>query len=175
MHQSVAFTVADNNVAWCVWLVGMLIVVYYCVYSMKMCLVLIVIVLSTSVHTVYVDNCTRIIFRFINVHVTLISRIIHAYGIHVYSGKDLDAFNFTKTCHREIKVTLKLSTYTVYYTCTCDYDDFGGCFQSELRDYSWKDIIDRLKLAQNEFKLNIRKQELTELGKRADHTSLPAH
>ena len=63
--------------------------------------------------TVYVDNFTRIIFRFINVHVTLISRIIHVYGIHVYSGKDLDAFNFAKTCHREVKVTLKLSTYTV--------------------------------------------------------------
>ncbi len=31
----------------------------------------------------------------------------------MYSGKDLDAFNFAKTCHREIKVTLKLSTYTV--------------------------------------------------------------
>ena len=60
------------------------------------------------------DYFTRIIFRFINVHVTLISRIIHVYGIHVYSGKDLDAFNFAKTCHREIKVTLKLSTYTVY-------------------------------------------------------------
>ena len=64
-------------------------------------------------YTVYVDYFTRIIFRFINVHVTLISRIIHVYGIHVYSGKDLDAFNFAKTCHREIKVTLKLSTYTV--------------------------------------------------------------
>ncbi len=61
--------------------------------------------------TVYVDYFTRIIFRFINVHVTLISRIIHIYGIH---GKDLDALNFAKTCHREIKVTLKLSTYTVY-------------------------------------------------------------
>ncbi len=64
-------------------------------------------------YTVYVDYFTRIIFRFINVHVTLISRIIHVYGIHVYSSKDLDAFNFAKTRHREIKVTLKLSTYTV--------------------------------------------------------------
>ncbi len=61
--------------------------------------------------TVYVDYFTRIIFRFINVHVTLISRIIHVYGIHMYSGKDLVAFNFTKTCHREIKVTLKLSVF----------------------------------------------------------------
>ncbi len=67
-----------------------------------------------QIYTVYVDNFTRIIFLFINVHVTLISRIIHVYSIHVYSGKDLDAFNFAKTCHREIKVTLKLSTYTVY-------------------------------------------------------------
>ncbi len=71
---------------------------------------------STS-YTVYVDYLTRIIFRFINVHATLISRIIHVYGIHVYSGKDLDAFNFAKTCHREIKVTLKLSTYTVLKLC----------------------------------------------------------
>ena len=63
---------------------------------------------------VYVDYFTRIIFWFINVHVTLISRIIHVYGIQVYSSKDLDAFNFVKTCHREIKVTLKLSTYTVH-------------------------------------------------------------
>ena len=27
--------------------------------------------------------------------------------------KNLDALNFAKTCHREIKVTLKFSTYTV--------------------------------------------------------------
>ena len=33
-----------------------------------------------------------------------------------------------------------------------------------MRNYSWQDILDRLKQAQNEFKLNIRKQELTELG-----------
>ena len=39
--------------------------------------------------------------------------------------KNLDALNFAKTCHREIKVTLKFSMYTVYllyvhyrvYTC----------------------------------------------------------
>ncbi len=78
--------------------------------------------------TVYVDNFTRTIFQFINFHVTLISWIIHVYGIHVHSGKDLDAFNFAKTCHRKIKVTLKLSsvkyqlyTYNVLYMCTCDY------------------------------------------------------
>ena len=60
-------------------------------------------------NTVYVGYFTRIIiilFQFINVHVTLISRIIHVYGIHVYSGKDLDAFKFAKS---KIKVTLKLS------------------------------------------------------------------
>ncbi len=73
-----------------------------------------------STHYIVPDYFTGIIFRFMNVHMTLISRIIHVYGIHVYSGIDLDAFNFAKTCHREIKVTLKLSTYIIIYI-TCMY------------------------------------------------------
>ncbi len=80
------------------------------------------------------DYFTRIIFRFINVHVTLISRIIHGYGhgygIHVYSGNDLDAFNFAKTCHREIKVTLKLSTYTVVELTYNLPESSAGCSSS---------------------------------------------
>ncbi len=78
-----------------------------------------IIMIVHKMYTIYVDNFTRIIFQFTNVHVTLISRIIHVYGIHVYSGKDLDAFNFAKTCHREIKVTWKLSTYTAHMFMYC--------------------------------------------------------
>lgn len=36
--------------------------------------------------------------------------------------------------------------------------------QWELRDYAWPDVVERLKDAQKEHKMNIRKQELTELG-----------
>lgn len=34
---------------------------------------------------------------------------------------------------------------------------------SDLRNYNWRDVLERLKLAQNTHKMNIRKQELTEI------------
>ena len=36
--------------------------------------------------------------------------------------------------------------------------------QSEMRNVTWADILVKLKQAQREHKMNIRKQELTELG-----------
>ena len=41
-----------------------------------------------------------------------------------------------------------------------------ACFflQAELRNFGWRDVLQRMKDAQKEFKMNIQKHELTELG-----------
>ncbi len=45
--------------------------------------------------------------------------------------------------------------------------------QSDLRNITWADVLAKLKLAQKEFKMNIRKHELTELGQSISMISSP--